>query len=494
MTSLPNTPAATGFVPHPSSGRSRAAVLGSLWSLLQTLIPSLSSALIFFMAAAYLTPADFGHLAIATGVVSIALAFSPVAFGEALVQRASLSPSHADAVFWLNAAFALLYCALLILAAPFVADWFGVPDIAWILPLLSLRVPFELVAAVPVAMITRAMQFRLLAIRTAIGSAVGTVVCLVLLLAGQGLLALVVSQVAVSATVCAVAVWSCGWRPGLSARLSDIRDLARYGTFAAGQRMLGTLRVDHLVTGALGGAVLLGLLVFAQRIFQLLANIASGALSSVMHVVLSSMQGEPEKAKRAFVLVSFAAAAIGFPVFAGAALVIDDIVRLFFADKWSEAAAAAQIFCVVGFIASLSIVQGALIRSRGKPDWLLWYQLAQEATTVLVIVLAWRHGVQVMVAAIAAKTFLIWPVSVWMTIRLLDCSLFTYARAFAGPALATAVMAGALVALPDAPGLGNLALQIAVGIAVYPPLLAALCHDRLTEAWRILRRKGPATA
>ena len=247
------------------------------------------------MAAAYLTPADFGHLAIATGVVSIALAFSPVAFGEALVQRASLSPSHADAVFWLNAAFALLYCALLILAAPFVADWFGVPDVAWILPLLSLRVPFELVAAVPVSMITRAMQFRLLAIRTAIGSAVGTVVCLVLLLAGQGLLALVVSQVAVSATACAVAVWSCGWRPGLSARLSDIRDLARYGTFAAGQRMLGTLRVDHLVTGALGGAVLLGLLVFAQRIFQLLANIASGALSSVMHVVLSSMQANPRR-------------------------------------------------------------------------------------------------------------------------------------------------------------------------------------------------------
>lgn len=477
------------FVPHLTSGRSRAAFLGSFWSLIHALLPSLSATAVFFVSATFLSPVDFGHLAMATALVSVALAFSPAAFGEALVQRETLKPEHANAVFWLNAGFALVYCGALVLLAPVFAAYFDVPELRWILPILALKIPFELLAAVPASMIIRKMRFRLLALRTAIGSAVGMVLSVGLLLAGHGLLALVVAQVAVSVTTFVVVLWTAGWRPGVAMRLCDLRALAHYGVFAAGQRMLGMVRLDHLVLGTIGGPVLLGLLVFSQRVFQLLASVAGGALSSVTHVVLSSMQGEPEKARRAFGLVSFVAAGVGFPAFAGAALIIDDLVAMFFAENWLDAARAAQLFCLVGFLFSLGIVQGALIRSRGYPNWLFYYQLVQEAGTVLVIALVYPWGIEAVVAAIAVKTALIWPISVAMTVRLLDCSVWTYIRSFAAPACATLGMVVVLLSLPQGAGIQNLALQIVVGACVYGLLILTLCWSRLTEVRRLILTK-----
>lgn len=482
------------FVPHLTSGRSRAAFFGSFWSLVHALLPSLSATAVFFVSATFLSPVDFGHLAVATALVSVALAFSPAAFGEALVQRETLKREHANAVFWLNAGFAASYCLGLVILAPIFAEWFKVPDLRWILPILALKIPFELLAAVPASMIIRKMRFRLLALRTAIGSAVGMVLSVGLLLAGHGLLALVIAQVAVSVITFVVVLWTAAWRPGFTMRLADLRDLAHYGVFAAGQRMLGMVRVDHLVLGAMGGPVLLGLLVFSQRVFQLLASIAGGALSSVTHVVLSSMQAEPEKARRAFGLVSFVAAAVGFPVFAGAALVVDDMVELFFADNWLDAARAAQLFCLVGFLFALGIVQGALIRARGFPNWLFYYQLVQEIGTVLAIAVVFPFGIEAVVGAIAVKTALIWPISVAMTVRLLDCSVWAYARSFAAPAMATAGMAIVLMALPQTPGSANIALQVAVGVGVYPLLLLTLCRARLVEVTQLVFSKAKATA
>ncbi len=470
------------FAPHPSSGRSRAALFGTLWSMLHTLLPSLSAALIFYLSAAYLSPADFGRLAIAGGLVSVALAFSPLAFGEALIQRKSISSGHADAVFWLDVLVGVIYCAALVLVAHPAATWFGEPDLLWLLPLLALKVPFEMIAVVPNAMIVRSMRFRAIAIRTAIASGVGAVICIALLLSGYGLAALAISQVSVSATTCIVALWVARWWPGFSGQPRHLKELFQYTIFVAGDRMLSTLRLDHLVVGALGGSALLGLLTFAQRVFRILSDLASGALGSVTHVVLSSMQSEKEKAREAFLLVSFASACVGLPVFAGAAFIVDDLIGLLFDDRWADARAATQIFCLAGFLTTLGVVQGSLIRSQGCVKWWFHYQLLQQGTTVLTIALTYHMGVTAIAVAVVAKSFLFWPLSVRKTAKLLECPILEYLKSFSGPAFATAGMTLAIWMMP-AEGWSGVLRMMAVGSAVYSVLLIVLCRERLTATF-----------
>jgi O-antigen/teichoic acid export membrane protein len=478
------------FAPHPKQGRARRTFSGVAWSVLHTALPSLSAALIFFLSAAYLVPEDFGRLAIAGGLVSIALAFSPAAFGEALIQRATITPGHADAVFWLNIGVGLFYCLTLTALAGLGAAWFNEPQLAWLVPLLALKVPFELATIVPASMIIRSMRFRAIAIRTAAASAVGLVVGVGLLLSGYGLLALALSQVAFSMTTCVVTFWVADWRLGLKGRLPHLKELWTYTLFASGHRILGRLRLDHLMVGALGGTAVLGLLTFAQRFFQMLSDLAAGALGNVTHVVLSSMQDDPRKAERSFRHASFAAACVGFPAFAGAALIVDDVIALIFTDKWSEAVMATQLFCLTGLIATIGIVQGALIRSQGYPNWWFYYQALQQAGTIAVIALTLSYGASVtgVVAAIVAKTYLFWPISVVMTARILKCSPWSYLSQLRGPALATASMITALMFLPDNGGWNHVASQITLGALCYGLVLFSVCHTQVTDVFRLIRK------
>ena len=482
----------TDYHPHLSAGRSRAAVYGVLWSSLHTLIPSVTSGVVFFIGAYFLSPGDFGLVGLASSLVMFMIAFSPAAFGEALVQRQSMAKAHADTVFWLTASVGVLFCLPFMIAASSIAERLDQPAIAALLPVLALRIPLELLATVPNAMIIRSMKFKLVALRTTVATLLSAVISISMLMAGYGYWALVVSQVSASFVICVMSYWVSGWRPGVSIRLSALRELAHYGLFASGDRMLATMRLDHIVLGALGGNVLLGLYFFAQRFFQMLTQLVSGALSSVTHALLSTLQDDREKAAQAFGIASFASAAFSMPLFCLVGLLVEDLLAVLPEPGWKSASVAIQAFCVIGILASIGVVQAALIKSQGKAHWWFYYQLAQQSSTIAVIALTYRYGLPTLMVALIAKSCLVWPISVLMTARLLSTSIKAYLRIFAGPVAATVIMAVAVVAtsslLDTLSPAAELCAKLALGIVLYTPVLALLSHSRVQHIRLLLRQ------
>ena len=472
---------------HPGAGRSRAAVLGVMWSALHTAVPTLGAAIVFFAAARFLSPVDFGLVGLAASIVAFATALAPGAFGEALIQRRDVEQGHVDSVFWLAAGAGAAMFLVLLASSGWIAAGTGEPSLGLLLPVLALKLPFDLAATVPNALIVRSMQFRLIALRTTLATGIGMVLCLGLLIAGQGYWALAVSQVSVSAVNCVVAFWVTRWRPGAGLSLARLGELARYSLFASGTRMLNLMSLDQILVGLLAGAPVLGLYYFARRLFTLLNSMIAGALSSVSHVLLSSLQGDPAKVREALFLATFASSLVAFPVFAGIALIAVEAVPLIFGADWAGAVVPIRAFCVIGVLAGIGIVQGALITSQGRAGMWFAYQLTQQVTTLGMVVLL-HDDLDLMMIAIAVKTALLWPVSVAMTVRLLDCRTATYLRAFAAPALATLIMAACValvpLSLPPSGAAVVLPVQIAVGVLLYPAALYALSRARLTDLYR----------
>lgn len=478
---------------QPSAGRSRAAVRGVLWSALHTAVPTVSAAVVFFVAARYLSPVDFGLVGLAASIVAFATALAPGAFGEALIQRRDVDQRHADSVFWLTLGVGIAFFLALVAAASAVAAWTGEPSLSLLLPFLALKVPFDLAATVPNALVVRSMQFRLIALRTTIATAVSVVLCLSLLVAGQGYWALAASQVAVSVVNCIVAFRVVEWRPAGGPAAGSLRELLSYSLFASGTRMLSMISLDQILVGMLAGAPVLGLYYFARRILTLLNSMIAGALSSVSHALLSSLQGEREKVREALLFASFASSIVSFPVFAGIALIAGDAVPLVFGAKWAGAVVPIRAFCAMGLIASIGIVQGALLTSQGKAGAWFWYQLLQQATT-LAIIAALAHDLDRMVVAVAVKTVLLWPISVRMTTRLLDLRMMPYLREYAAPVAATLAMTVCVLAVPLLlPGLDpptRLVAEIGVGVLIYLPAAALLGRARLVQLRRLVAAKG----
>ncbi|NSX54903.1 lipopolysaccharide biosynthesis protein [Parasulfitobacter algicola] len=492
-----SAPTSDGHFGHLRQGRSLAAIKGVFWSTLNTVVPAIMTALVFLVSSRLLTPYDFGVVALATSMVSLAIALAPAAFAEALVQRSQIEDRHTDTIFWMCFGTAILLFVPYFIFAGVLADWVDEPLLRWLLPFLGLKILFDLAAAVPTMLLVRVMKFRLVALRTAVASIGGAAVCLTLLMLDFGPWALAAAQITTSFIAMVVAFLSAGWRPGRQISWSALRDLFRYGAFTTGERFLNLFNLDQMLIGLLTSPAVLGIFNFAYRLLTILNNLIAGALSSVSHSVLSSMQSEPEKMRRTFMISSYASSVVAFPLFAGLAVTAQTAVPLLFGAHWAPAIVPVQAISMIGVMASISIPQAALLKSQGKAQWWFGYQLVQKVFTVLVILLFYSQGLSILLLAMVIKTILIWPVSVVMTARILQTGVWAYLISYIPPVTATVGMAIAVIFIPQYLDITTpwalLGLQVAIGVGVYAGLIGLMSINQLRQMFRILQNARATT-
>ncbi|MGL4237182.1 lipopolysaccharide biosynthesis protein [Tabrizicola sp.] len=482
---------------HLSTGRARAALWGVAWSFVNIAVSTLLAAIVFLVTSRILGPEDFGAVAFAASVITFVAVLIPGAFGEALVQRAELRQDHLDTLFWIVLGFALAGYGLLLALSSWIAGWSDFPLLETILPILGLRLIFDALLTVPASLIVRRMQFRSVAIRTAVANGIGAVVCLAMVLTGYALWALVMSQVITSLTGMIVAFAAAGWRPGWQIRWQSFRELLGFGGYAMGGKVLYELRMDQFLLGALLGPAVLGLFYFGRRLFQMLKDLTVGCFAPVSSVLLASLQHEGDKRRKAYLAASYTSAGLAFPVFAGLMAIAPTAVPLAFGAQWTDAVFAVQCFCVIGVMAGLGLMQAALIRNLGRSDWWFWYQAVVQLSAIPIILIFYRFGLDAVMAALAVRTIVMWPTSVRMAQRMLDMPLWDYVQSLRGPTLGSLAMVAWVLVLPKLwPDLSQGALlltQVGSGAVLYGLVLALTSFGRLREIAGMIRRpKGRA--
>ena len=145
-------------------------------------------------------PTGFGQFAIAIVVREIALTMTGEGIGTALVQRTTVERKHLEAGMFLSISLAVLLGAAAYLSAPLIfAPIFGDGAAA----LVQLSTPMFLiagVAAVPLAMLQRQLDFKLISIFQVASGLAGAIASLALAFAGLEGAALVLGVTAGSAT------------------------------------------------------------------------------------------------------------------------------------------------------------------------------------------------------------------------------------------------------------------------------------------------------
>lgn len=468
---------------HLSENRSRAALRGAFWSALDTLIPTALNSIVFIVTSRYLQPQDFGLVALAFAVVSFAAGFGPTAFGEALIQQTSIRRSHLDTVFWMTFLSAAVLYAVLFAASVPLSHFLGHGEIAGLLAIIGLKVFFDMMIVVPNALIARTMSFHLAAARTAIATSVSAVICLSLIFAGFGLWALAIAQIAAPAAACVAAFWGARWLPGFRLKPASLRELLRYGVFASGNRFLQTMNLDQLIIGTLISPTALGIYNFARRLFEMLNQVVAGGLTSVTHVLLSSLQADKAKVREAFLMATFGCSLVSFPAFMGLAAVAGDAIPLIFGEHWEAAIWPVRFFCVIGLMAGIGIVQASLINSQGRSNWWFYYQLVRNIVTILTILLLYKYDVATIVFVMMLGVFVLWPVTLYMVSKLIGLSIWQYFAQFLGPTAACIGMLAVILALSaglqDWPAGWRLAVEIVVGGTTYSALILLMCRERI---------------
>ncbi|MDE5463895.1 lipopolysaccharide biosynthesis protein [Bradyrhizobium sp. CSS354] len=486
----------TDLKPPPSGGHAARAIKGVFWSTITAVVPSGTNFFVFLMISRYVGPVEYGLVALTVGVVSLAGVLVPYGFSEAIVQRTAIDRRHLDSVFWI-----LLVCALLAYLALFaskdlVANLAGSELVSHLLPIVGLKLFCDAAAMVPQAVITRSMSFELLTYRTLLATLVSAVLTISLLFAGYNIWALVIAQLSSSATAMVAAMWGARYRPAWSIDIGSLRSLARYGAFSSGTRAIQALttQADPAIIGFSLGPAQAGIYAFSRNIFQIMVGVVATPLGVVAHPMFSSIQTELDRIRKGFLTATFLSSAISFPMFVGFAMVADLAVPMIFGPKWIETVLPIRIYCALGLMACIGVIQSSLINSRGFPNWWFYYQLFAGVLTLSILALSSQLGLTMVLVLLFASTLARWPFAVVKSARLASLSVMDYLAVFAGPTAGCMTMAfvviGAKLLCSAFPPPFQLAISVLVGAPTYVATVVLCSRNYAEEIMRLLIRRS----
>lgn len=107
-------------------------------------------------------------------------------------------------------------------------------------------------------------------------------------------------------------------------------DLRSFGFTTTLSRLVTSVSVDNILIGFLGNATTLGIYSFSRRIFSIVSDVLSGALSNVSYPLYSSMQEKLDELKVVYMKTTFLSATIGIPSFLGLILLSPYLIPLIF--------------------------------------------------------------------------------------------------------------------------------------------------------------------
>ena len=183
------------------------------WSYTATWGERAFSALFTFILAALLGPRDFGIISIAVVYVNFLQIFVDQGLAAALVQRRDLDRKHLDAVFWADQGVSFVLVGVSVLLSRWWAAVNHAPQVASIIPVLSLCIPIEGLALIQKTLLAREMDYKSLSVRSNASVLVAGAVGIAMAYAGLGVWALVGQQLVRDFTALLLLWRLSPWRP-----------------------------------------------------------------------------------------------------------------------------------------------------------------------------------------------------------------------------------------------------------------------------------------
>ena len=138
---------------------------GAFINIAATLTKNLGQYVIVFpILARILTPEQFGLIAMAMMLVGFLTTFNDLGISAALVREENPSAAFWSSAFWLNLGFGLTMTIAAYMAAPWVAAFFGEPQVEQVARVMSCILMLHCTFLVPMAWLQRNFKFQTIAV------------------------------------------------------------------------------------------------------------------------------------------------------------------------------------------------------------------------------------------------------------------------------------------------------------------------------------------
>lgn len=467
------------------------------WLTTKTVFSQVFALLLFAIQAPLLGPRAFGLISIVMVFVGFCEYVPGEAAAESLISIRKIEALHFSTMTTANVAMALLIGAAVFLGAATIAGWFGDPEVAGMMRWMAILPAISAFAAAPTAATKRDMQFGPLALRSIGSVTAGGIVGLILTLTGAGVWALV-WQALVTRVVSTLVLWyAVPLRFSMRFSGAHFGDLKKFALPTMVSKFLtwSSQQIPRVMLGLFWGSTELGLFSLAARLGDILMEVAVVPRYAVARVELREHANDHAALDAALQRMLKLLTVFSFPLCIGGAAVVPTLFHVWLDPRWVGAIVPAQVMLLSCVALVTQYMSGAALLAMNFQRSEALVSIAQTIATVIAVGACAPFGVVAASIGIAARPYLLLPLSVSLLKRrcgIMPATLFRPQM----PAFIASLSMGACVYALRLALAGNVrdawALPILVlgGAVVYGVMVKLTMPEVVTE----LSKRRPARA
>lgn len=454
--------------PAPSSvGPLEARIVASVrWVAVGQVVTQLGRFAVSVVLARLLAPSEFGLMAMAAVLITLASLFPTLGTGQAIVQRKELTEGLLRTLATLGLLTGFALSVLLALGAWSAATLvFEEPRVGGIVAVLGLQFAIHSFSVVPESLLQREMRLDRLVWIDLAQLIVSSSVAVGLAAKGWSVWALVASGLAGAAARTLTVLWASPWRLRFGFEPGTLSGLATFGFGVVGVSLVTYVSrfADRVLIGRLLGATTLGFYDYACRLFWYPMEMVAPVLVSVMFPALAKVQDDNARLGRGLLRATGLVVLVAAPVMIGLAAVADPFVPILLGERWRPVVPLIVILAPAGILAAAGVTTGEVLMAKGRVMQRFWLTVVNTSILLAAILIGVSGGIHSVAISIAIARIPVVLVSFAVVLRLVGLSLNDLWRTVRSTVMLSVIM-GAAVTL----------LRTALLRTSFPPVLVLL--------------------
>jgi O-antigen/teichoic acid export membrane protein len=372
------------------------AVTATGWSAVEIIVRQTVQFAIVVALARLLTPADFGVYALLALFLALAGVFVDSGMGSALIHRQDVTSTDQSTVFWFNIVVAVVMAAILVVAAPWLAQFYAQPALVTLTWILSFSVIVAAFGSIHRTILTKQLDFKRLTVIGLGSTIVGGGTAIFLAWHGFGVLTLAIQALAGSVTSTLLLWVFSRWRPDFVFSLASARSLFGYGGYWLGVQLLNNfyLRLNTVLIGKFHGPEALGYFSRGETTAALPASVVSSIFARVAFPAFSQISSDRTILRNHVRMTLRSCMLLNAPVMLGLLAVADPMVSAVFGEVWQPSVPFVQILCLSRLFTPMFDINLLVFMSTGRSRTFFLLECMAKLTGITGVALAVPYGME----------------------------------------------------------------------------------------------------
>ena len=353
------------------------------WTALQTLIVGIIGPVLLFVKARFLSPVEFGYIAIILIVTGFVQLIENFGISQAIIQKDHITLQDTSTIFFFNIATCVFQAIVLYVAAPLFATIFSLPDLTEYLRILCIAVLLNGPTLLYRAVLEKQMYFKFLSLIAISSNLITLGATTYFLISGLGVKGIVFAQIiGVFFSTLAILTVSIRFKTTKILPYFNLRSLLpflRFGFFVSSKQIMtfAAHRLDEFLIGYFLEPEVLGIYHFGKSMLEKFRALITNSFSKVLFPVMSQLKNNLQTLYFAYQQISQYIGVVAFPTFMGIAATAHLFVPVVFGEKWIDSVIVFQVFSItIIFLVLTANVASSLLYAVNKPDIVLYIDIA----------------------------------------------------------------------------------------------------------------------